>query len=188
MFKKEIRIIGIDDSPFKKFEKGKEVLVIGTFFRGGNFLDGIVSTKVELDGNNSTEKIAEMLNKSKFKPQLQAIMLDGIAVAGFNVIDIKKLSKKTNLPVIVIIRKLPDFKKIKQTLKKINLTEKYKLIEKAGQPCKVSNVYVQFTGISLEKLKEILKITCTHSLIPEPIRTAHIIASGIIDGESRGRA
>ena len=79
MLKKEIRVIGIDDSPFNKFKKGK-VLVVGTVFRGGLFLDGVLSTKVNIDGNDSTKKITEMINKCKFKPQLQCIFLDGIAV------------------------------------------------------------------------------------------------------------
>ena len=43
MVKKEIRVIGIDDSPFKKFSRQK-ILVIGTIFRGGNWLDGVLST------------------------------------------------------------------------------------------------------------------------------------------------
>ena len=96
MLKKEIRVIGIDDAPFDKFGKGN-VMVVGTVFRGGQWLDGVLSTKVSIDGNNATAKIAEMINKSKFKPQLQCIFLDGIAVGGFNVIDVKHLSKKTEV-------------------------------------------------------------------------------------------
>ena len=96
MLKKEIRVIGIDDSPFDKFKKGK-VLVVGTVFRGGLYLDGILSTKVIIDGNDATTKIIEMINKCKFKPQLQCIFLDGIAVGGFNVIDIKELNSLFNM-------------------------------------------------------------------------------------------
>ena len=44
--KKEIRVIGIDDSPFNKFVKGKQTLVIATIFRGGSWLDGILSRGV----------------------------------------------------------------------------------------------------------------------------------------------
>ena len=45
--KKEIRVLGIDDAPFE-FDQ-KEVLVIGTFFRGGQSLDGVLSTYVQKD-------------------------------------------------------------------------------------------------------------------------------------------
>ena len=187
MLKKEIRVIGIDDAPFNKFKKGN-VAVIGAVFRGGSFLDGVLSTKARIDGNNATKKIIEMINKCKFKPQLQCIFLDGIAVGGFNIIDVKELSKKTKLPVIVIIRKNPNIKKIKETLIKINKKDKIKLIEKAGSVVPVNKIYVQITGLSIEKAKEILEITCTRSLIPEPVRIAHLIASGITYGESRGKA
>ncbi len=187
MFKKEIRVIGIDDAPFDKFKRGK-VLVLATIFRGGSWLDGVLSTKVNVDGTDSTRKLIEMINKCKFKPQLQCIMLDGIALGGFNVIDIRELNKKTRIPVIVIIRQYPDFKKIKNALKKLKKEERFKLIEKAGQVHKVGKIYVQLAGINLEKAKNILKITCTRSLIPEPIRTAHLIASGVVNGESKGGA
>ncbi len=182
-----MRVIGIDDSPFNKFGKGN-VLIVGAVFRGGSFLDGVLSTKVSIDGDNSTKKIIEMINKCKFKPQLQCIFLDGIAVAGFNVIDVKELSKKTKLPVIVIIRRKPNIEKIKKTLIKIGKKNKIRLIDKAGSVVPVGEIYIQLTGLSVEKAKEILKITCTRSLIPEPIRIAHLIASGITFGESRGKA
>ena len=185
--KKEIRIIGIDDAPFNKFKKGN-VLVVGTIFRGGSWMDGVVSTKVRIDGNNSTDKLVKMINKCKFKPQLQAILLDGIAFGGFNIVDVEKLNKKTGIPVIVVIRRMPDFNKIKRTLKRIGMKRKYKLIEKAGEVYKIGKIYVQITGIDLKDAEEVLKVSCTRSLIPEPIRAAHIIGAGIIEGESKGRA
>jgi len=187
MIKKEIRVIGIDDAPFKKFIKG-EVLVVGAVFRGGILLDGILSTKVDVDGYDSTEKIIEMINISKFKPQLQCIFLDGIALGGFNVIDVKELNKKTKIPVIVIIRKKPDIAGIVDTLIRLNKTYQVKLLKNAGEVIRVGDIYVQICGIKMEKAKQILDIVCTRSLIPEPIRIAHLISSGIVNGESRGRA
>ena len=187
MVKKEIRVIGIDDSPFNKFEDSK-VFVVGVIMRGGSWVDGILSTNVTVDGDDSTKKLIEMINKCKFKPQLQCIFLDGIAVAGFNVIDVKNLSKKTNLPVIVVIRRKPDISNIKKTLIKINKKNKIKLIENAGSVMQINDIFVQLTGIDLEHAKKILRIVCTRSLIPEPIRLAHLIASGVILGESKGRA
>ncbi|MBI3035886.1 DUF99 family protein [Candidatus Woesearchaeota archaeon] len=187
MVKKEIRVVGIDDSPFDKF-KDKEALVVGVVMRGGSWIDGILSTKVAVDGDDSTKKIIEMINKCKFKPQLQCIFLDGIAVAGFNVVDVRELSKKTKLPVVIIIRRMPDIDNIKRTLIKINKKNKIKLIKKAGNVVQINNIFVQLTGIDLEQAKKILKVVCTRSLIPEPLRLAHLIASGVALGVSKGRA
>lgn len=187
MFKKEIRVIGIDDSPFNKF-KDKKTLLVGIVMRGGSWVDGVLSAKADVDGNDSTKKIAGMINKCKFKPQLQCIFLNGIAVGGFNIIDIKELSKQTKLPVITIIRKMPDIENIKKTLIKIRKQQKIKLIEKAGKVVKINSIFAQLTGIDFEEANKILKVVCTRSMVPEPLRLAHMVASGVILGESRGKA
>ena len=183
--KKEIRILGIDDAPFDKFND-KESLIIGTLFRGGSSIDGIMSTKATVDGIDSTGKLTEMINSSKFKSHIQYILLDGIAVCGFNIIDINKLSTNTSIPVIVVSRTYPNFEKIKQALIKINQEEKYKFIIKAGKVHKINKIYIQFIGTGLEDVKKVIKLTCTNSFIPEPIRISHLIASGVIKGESSG--
>lgn len=185
--KKESRILGIDDACFDKF-KDKEVLVIGTIFRGGLWLDGLVSTYVKVDGDDSTAKLIEMINKCKFKPQLQCIMLDGIALGGFNVVDVLKLNKKTNIPIIVVMRDYPDIEKVIKILIKLRMDKKVDLIRKAGDVIKFDNIYVQLTGITESNAKMLLKLSCTRSHIPEPLRVAHIIGRGVVSGESRGRA
>jgi uncharacterized protein len=184
-YKKEIRVIGIDDSPFNKF-KDKNVLVVGSIYRGSVSLDGVISTKVRVDGIDSTEKIAEMINRSKFKSQLKCIFLDGIAVAGFNVIDVPMLHRLTEIPVIVVMTKSPDFDDIKVALNKAGCPEKIRLMEKAGEIFSIEDIFVQLSGISVEDAKNILKI-CTYSAsIPEALRASHMIGAGIIKGESRG--
>jgi len=182
-----MRVIGIDDGPFNKF-KDKHVLIVGVVMRGGLFVDGVLSSKAEVDGNEATKVLVKMINNCKFKPQLQCIFLNGIAVAGFNVVDIEKLNKKTKIPVVVVIRTNPNVEKIRETLIKIRQKGKIKLIEKAGKVIQAGDIFVQLSGIDLEKAGKILRIVCTRSLIPEPLRLAHIIAAGIAAGESKGRA
>ncbi|MEM4647914.1 MAG: DUF99 family protein [Candidatus Pacearchaeota archaeon] len=190
MIKKEIRIIGIDDGYFEKF-KSKYSKVVGVIFRGGEFIDGLISFDVEVDGDDATEKIANAINKSKHKGQIGIIMINGISLAGFNVIDIELLSKLTSLPVIIVSRKKPRLNLIKKTLKKINHEKKIKLIEKAGKPkpfiINDKKIYYQFFNIDEEKVREILKLTIKRGLMPEPLRVAHIIATGITLGENKGR-
>ena len=42
-------------------------------------------------------------------------------------------------------------------------------------------------GLKLEDAMEIVKFSTTRSAIPEPLRVAHIIAAGIVTGESKGK-
>ncbi len=207
--KKEIRILGIDDCPFQPGDQ--KVKIIGTFFRGGQWMDGVCSTEVEVDGDDATYRIIEMLKRSKFTPQLQALLLDGIAFGGFNVVNIESLSKNLSVPVIAVVRRMPDFRNLERTMKKLGMEKKYKLMEQAGAPSEVKvwgdagrekvrggqqvpesklegKVFIQAAGAPLEVAAGIIRKCCTRSYVPEPIRAAHLIAAGIAKGESSGRA
>jgi hypothetical protein len=48
-------------------------------------------------------------------------------------------------------------------------------------------VYMQCAGIGPDQAAKIIKLTATHGNIPEPLRVAHIIATGIVCGETCGR-
>ena len=180
-------IVGFDDSPFDKF-KDKDLLVVGTVMRGQSSINGIMSTRVKVDGNDSTAKLISLIKKSKFRTQLKAILLDGIAFGGFNIIDIHKLHEKTGIPVIVIIRRLPDFENIKDILAKIGKKSSIKLIEKAGQAEKIGNIYAQYAGCDLDYVKQVIRLTTINAEIPEPLRISHLISAGIVMGESKGDA
>ncbi len=189
--KPEIRILGWDDSPFKPNDKYANVF--GTIFRGGTWMDGLLKIKIRIDGNDATKKLIGCVNKTRHYAQLRVMMIDGITLAGFNVVDIRELGEKTRIPVIAISRRMPDFRKIRAALK--NLSDgkkKWELIKKAGtpKPCAIrgERIYYQASCIDDNNAKKIITLSCTRSLIPEPLRVAHLIASGATTGESYGRA
>ena len=62
------------------------------------------------------------------------------------------------------------------------------IIKVSWRKTKGKNLFMQVAGVSPTAAAKIVRISATHSLIPEPIRIAHIIASGIKNGESHGRA
>jgi endonuclease V-like protein UPF0215 family len=191
--KREIRIAGFDDAPFIPRSKGK-VPVVGVVFRGGDFLDGVYKFDVTIDGMDATDTLIDVINKSKHKKQLRVIMLDGITVGGFNTVNLSEVFKRTELPVIAISRKTPDLKKIRIALENFDDFEKrWKCIEDAGKIHKMKiernkNIYYQFKGLKRKEAEKIIRLSCTRSLIPEPLRVAHLMASALIKGESGGRA
>jgi endonuclease V-like protein UPF0215 family len=193
MIKPEIRILGFDDGAFESKSKGK-VPVVGVIFRGGKFLDGALKTEVTIDGNDATEKIVKLINSSRHKQQLKVIMFDGVTLGGFNIVDIKKLNKETGLPVIVINRKIPNLKEVKNALRNFkDFERRWKKILNAGKikECEIKEnkkIYYQCVGLSDEDAEEIIRLSTTRSFIPEPLRVAHIIATAFVKGESSGRA
>lgn len=183
--KPEIRVLGVDDGVFVPHTKGVAT-VVGVVYRGGHWLDGVMRTEVEIDGMDATEKIASMITASPHYDQLRVVMLNGVTFAGFNVVDIKKLFERVRLPVITVTREKPDFDDIRRALRNLPEYEnRLEAMEDAGKIIEVHTrdaeqaVYVQIAGISEEDAEKILKSTSTRSNIPEALRVAHIIASGL---------
>jgi len=183
--KPEIRVLGIDDGAFTPHTKDL-VPVVGVVFRGGYWLDGVMHTRVRVDGFDATDKIASMIIGSPHYKQLRVIMLNGITLAGFNIVDIKMLNAKTRLPVIAVTREEPNPTEIREALKNLSKSEKrWRSIQNAGELFEVTTrtegekAYVQVAGILVDDAKKILRLTSTRSSIPEALRVAHIIASGL---------
>ncbi len=177
--KSEIRTLAIDDGPLSD-----RVVLIGTIFRGADWLDCVLRSEIARDGMDATEKMVGLTKESKHYDQLRLILLDGVTYAGFNVVDIVALNEQTKLPVIVVMRSPPNLEEIKEAL--VNLDrqeERWKVIQKAGEIFDVStsygSIFIQLCGIDLPTAREIVHLTTTHSRIPEPLRVAHLIASGI---------
>ncbi len=185
VIKPEIRVLGVDDGVFTPRVKGL-VPVVGVVFRGGYWLDGVMHTKVEVDGFDATEKIASMIINSPHYKQLRVIMLNGITFAGFNVVNTKELNSETKLPVIAVTREKPNFNEIREALKNLpESEERWKTIKSTGKMFEVSTrsenekVYMQISGILEEDARKILQLTSTRSSVPEALRVAHLVASGI---------
>lgn len=183
--KSEIRVLGIDDGRFVSKTQGL-VDIVGVVYRGGYWFEGLMRSKVSIDGLDAIEKIASMIKNSPFYGEIRIVFLDGLSFGGFNIVDISELSSMLDLPVMSIVREKPDLEKIKNALQNLpDFLEKWKAIENAGELIKVNTrkndnpIYIQIAGILLDDAKKIIKKTSTHSNIPEALRVAHIIASGL---------
>lgn len=190
--KGEIRVLAWDDGPFKFGRKGRVVL-IGVIFRGGQSMDGLLKTEIAIDGTDAETKIIKLTNRTKHKGQLRLLMTDGITFGGFNTINIKSIYEKTGLPVIVVNRKKPNFPVFIKTLEKLPHAQKrIKAVQDAGPVHFVSirgkRICYQCAGLGTADAAQIIRITATRGLLPEPLRIAHLIATGLVLGESIGRA
>lgn len=182
--------IGFDDAPFLREHRG-DVLLVGVVCARTR-ADGIVSTRVRRDGTNATARIEQSILASGFRRHLHAVLLQGIAVAGFNVVDVHTLSERVGLPVVVIARRSPRLALIREALlgpasRVSGGRRKWALIERAGPMEPIGPVFVQRVGISPEATRELLARTTLHGHVPEPLRLAHLIAGGVTTGRSRGR-
>lgn len=186
--KTQLKVIGWDDGPFE-FEQEESVPLLGVVMRGGDFVEGVIKTSVSVDGLNGTERLIDAINRSKHREDLGLILLDGITVGGLNVIDIEELRNETGIPVLALSRKEPDLDAFRKATKKVPDSEsRWMAAKKAGEfrtsTLKGKKVYYQNSGLSEGEAEQAISITSTHSILPEPVRLANMIAKSLIDGES----
>jgi endonuclease V-like protein UPF0215 family len=137
---------------------------------------------MERDYTQATQILAEMILASSHKPQIRAIFLQGITIAGFGIIDIHHLWESTEIPVIVVLRKYPNYDKIYFALEKVfdDNQIRWQIIKKAGEPQKVQKspqIFLQVAGITLENAFQLTKKCTVVGTIPEALRIAHFIGA-----------
>jgi len=181
-------VVGVDDGPFAREHRG-DVPVIATITTQCR-LDGLLIGKIRRDGRNSTDRLIELLGASRFHAHVQAVLLQGIAVGGFNVVDIHRLAQALERPVLVVARRRPNLRKIERALKEKvpGGLRKWRLIVRAGPMEPVEGVWVQRAGLDLNAAAALVRDTRIHGALPEALRLAHLIAGGVVEGASRGRA
>ncbi len=190
------RIIAITSGPIARKRGGKQpgadTLAIGIIGRKGA-IEGVLSCYIECDGSNATREILRMISKSRFKEQIKIIALNGIALAGLNVVDVGLLEKKLKVDVIIITRDKPRPSKLldaieayrsESTTGKRNrgADEKRLLVEKAN----ARKVFHE-QGLYIQTRKEIGDVRSSIAQCFELLRLSHMIARGVKTGESKGR-
>ncbi len=180
-------VLSVDDGPFKKFEE-REVLVVGVVTAGKDLVEGVLTTRIPADGDGAAERLAAWINGTRFHPVLRALFLNGITIAGLSVIDLPELSRRVGLPVIAVNRKPPTNEDISGALIAAGFPERIPLLARAGPPHAFGQVHFSAAGVEPGEARKLLEAEAGRSHLPEGLRLAHIIAQGIVLGESRGRA
>jgi endonuclease V-like protein UPF0215 family len=181
-------VVGFDDGPFARDRPGARVLLVGAVCARTR-LDGVISGHVRKDGRDAAARVAALVRGSQFDGHVRAVLLNGIAFGGFNVVDIHALAETLARPVLVVARRAPRLALIRDALARLpGGAAKWRLIERAGPMEPLGGVFVQRAGLSPREALQLLAATTLHGNLPEPLRLAHLIAGGITTGKSRGRA
>lgn len=189
--KSQLRVLAFDDGPFSFTDE--KVALVGVLVRLPSYVEAVMVGEVEVDGTDANDVIAKLIQDSRYKGQPKLVMLDGAAVGGFNVVDIDRLSARTGLAYATVTRDRPDMGAVEIALKNNfpDWEQRLAVLERRG-PREVDTghkpVYVDCAGIGFDGAVQIIKKTIVRGAIPEPLRIAHLIATAMAKGESRGRA
>jgi len=161
--KRGIRIIGIDDAPFKRGDKSTALVAAVMRFRK---LEDILITRVEVDGADSTQKIISLLRK-KYGGQGKILFLHSITVGGLNIVDIDRLSRALNCGVICITNRKVHGDNLVEVLKR-KFPRRVSMVKPIH---KVGRYYISYSGINYSDVVGLVR-----RYEYEPIRLADMIA------------
>jgi len=185
--KKHIRVIGIDDAPFKK---GRDTHVnISAIVCANTRFEGMLWGQVTQDGDDATDTILQLVRGSKFYAQLDVVLIDGIAVGGFNIIKLKTLAENLMLPCVAVMRKHPDLNAVNNALKTFADVDRRKQdLSEAGDIHQHQEFFFQVAGSKHTTIGKVLEVLTDTGNVPEALRLAHLIGSAVKTGESSKRA
>ncbi|MFX0047548.1 MAG: DUF99 family protein [Candidatus Hermodarchaeota archaeon] len=179
--------IGFDDAKFTFNSSSKTTDLIGIICQGTRMV-GMVKKEILIDGNNATEVLIELTKQNE--KHVQYIITDTITFGGFNIIDLEKVYKFTNKPIIAVTEKIVDLEAVRKAVVKkfpIKYNDKLQYIVNAGELYETfvetaggySKVYFHSKGIQISEVDSLLNKICIDSKIPEPVRLAHIIGKAL---------
>jgi hypothetical protein len=181
------RIVGIDDAPFVR-RTGARVPLIGVLMSGWR-VHGVMRSQIVRDGFGATARMIAMLRSGRFANHAPAVVLDGIAVGGFNIVDLPTLAESVGVPVIAVMRHRPNFDAIRQALNKTRQAERrWRTMMRAGEIFESNTLFFQVAGASDREARTILAHASEHGGYPEALRIAHLIGGALQKGTSRGGA
>jgi endonuclease V-like protein UPF0215 family len=182
-----LRAIGFDDAPFRRGRRAS-VPVAGVVCAGTRF-EGLVWGAVRQDGWNATAVLADLLRGGKFLPQLHFVLLDGIALGGFNVVDLEALATALGRPCAAVMRRAPDLDAVERALRRLPRPERrLALLRRAGPVHRHGTFHFQVCGAHPEETAGALERLTDRGAVPEPLRLAHLVGAAVVTGESTRRA
>lgn len=179
-----VRILALACAPLK----GRLTLLVGIVAKD-SIIEGVVSSRVRVNGADATKKIIGLVNKTRFKGQVRLVAVNGIGIAGLNVLDAEELRKRTKTELISVTRGKPHPEELITALRSFSkrtgekVDDRIALVKDDVKKLSEFKLHGFYLQTSLEK-SDAGKFTeqAFHFL-----RLAHLIASGVAAGESRGR-
>jgi len=147
--------------------------------------DGFVFGHSTVGGDDATDAILEMYEKLD-RQDISFLLISGIVISLYNIIDMKRISEKIGLPVIGITYE--ESSGIEDAIKhhfpesyKSKLTEYSKLEPRKKITLHTSyNLYVRNEGCTVLEAKQLLDKITLQGSIPEPLKITQLLANTLL--------
>ena len=185
-------------SPIHLEKKGLRGLVIAESFKQGDkrsrlagvvmrrdfVIDGFVFGHCTVGGDDATDSIIKMYSKLG-RDDINFVLVSGLIIAMYNIIDVTTLRKETGLPVIGVTYE--DSKGIESAIKyhfPDSYEQKIEKYCKLGKRSKIRlhtgyDLYLRTEGCTTKEAQKLLDHFTLQGSIPEPLRVAQLLAKSL---------
>ena len=190
--KEGVRALGVAES--YRGEDGESYLA-GTVVRASRVLDGIVYTTATVGGTDATDAVVR-LHENADREDLPLLILSGVALSWYNLVDLCAVHDATELPVLSVTYEESDGLRdaVKKEFEGDAAEERLSVYDSLPPRRRLDNdgneLYVRSVGVEDGRAEEWVD-GFTHDGRPEPLRVARLAARGLLkheEGNSQGGA
>jgi endonuclease V-like protein UPF0215 family len=179
-------VIACDDGEVRKLGEGATIIACILWDERLGFTKGAF-LRAHVDGLDATGQVIFMAKTlAALSPRhVEALFLDSITTAGFNLVSPSLVYKKVGLPVIVVYKRKPRYDRIVRAARKhlqdYSLRRKVLELTRMAEAVstRLGRVYVIVWGIRVDTARRIIEKYQYRARIPEPLRFAHLYASAL---------
>jgi hypothetical protein len=175
--------VAFDDGPFARGDRFAPLA--GVVYTTPGQVERLAIGRVRVDGLDATQALLRLWNVGDFAEGPRAILLDGVSVGGFNVLDLVGLHERTGRPVISITRRPPRYPEIRSALRKYfprSFRRRWAWVRArplfrvtlSGAPR-----YVAVVGCRRAEALALLERSTLRGAWPEPLRLARLLAHAL---------
>lgn len=180
--KQGLRGLAVAESFTQSSEKS---VLAGIVMRRDFVIDGFVFGKATLEGDDATEEILSMYKKLN-RPDISYLLISGIIISMYNIVDLKKISKDLSIPVIGVTYQ--ETQGIEDAIKHHfpdSYESKLKEYKELGEREEITldtsyKVYVRKEGCTLSDATHLLNELTLQGSFPEPLRVAQLLAKTLL--------
>ena len=166
-------------------QDSKKSVLSGIVMSTDLVIDGFVFGHSTVGGNDATDVILSMYERLG-RPDVSFLLISGIVISLYNIVDVKKISEKIGLPVIGVTYK--DSEGIEDAIKH-HFPKSYesKLVEYSslGEREKITlhtshDLYIRNEGCTITEATQLLNKLTLQGSFPEPLRIAQMLANTLL--------
>lgn len=180
--KKGLRGLAIAESFRQNSDRS---ILSGIIMRKDFVIDGFIFGSTALEGNDATEQILHMYDEIH-RSDISYLILSGLIISMYNIVDIKKIHDSLHLPVIGITYNesagIEDA--IKHHFPK-SFESKINEYKKLGKRERITlhtshDLFVRYEGCTIYEVKQLLNELTLQGSIPEPLRVSQLLANALL--------